>query len=115
MRLPAWPSARLEEPEAQDADPGHRREWGRPERHYYGVGPWLWSGVVRTANGQRKTQLRSTLIETDYPTFHTMALADLDGDGKPELITGKQLLAHNGGTLARSNPCFLLQDRQRAV
>ena len=22
-------------------------------------------------------------IETEFPTFHTMALADLDGDGKP--------------------------------
>ena len=46
-------------------------------------------------------------IETDYPTFHTMALADLDGDGKPELITGKQLLAHNGGDVGALEPVFL--------
>ena len=45
--------------------------------------------------GKRSFELH--WIETEYPTFHTMALADLDGDGKPELITGKQLLAHNGG------------------
>jgi len=43
-------------------------------------------------------------IETEYPTFHTMALADLDGDGKPELITGKQLLAHNGGDVGALAP-----------
>ncbi len=43
-------------------------------------------------------------IETDYPTFHTMALADLDGDGKPELITGKQLLAHNGADVGAYDP-----------
>ena len=46
-------------------------------------------------------------IETEYPTFHTMALADLDGDGKPELITGKQLLAHNGGDVGALEPSFV--------
>jgi hypothetical protein len=46
-------------------------------------------------------------IETEYPTFHTMALADLDGDGKPELITGKQLLAHNGGDVGALEPVFV--------
>jgi hypothetical protein len=46
-------------------------------------------------------------IETEYPTFHTMALADLDGDGKPELITGKQLLAHNGGDVGNLEPTFV--------
>ncbi len=46
-------------------------------------------------------------IETEYPTIHTMVLADLDGDGKPELITGKQLLAHNGGDPGALEPTFL--------
>lgn len=46
-------------------------------------------------------------IETEYPTFHTMALADLDGDGKPELITGKQLLAHNGTDVGALDPVFV--------
>ena len=46
-------------------------------------------------------------IETAYPTFHTMALADLDGDGKPELITGKQLFAHNGGDVGAFEPVFV--------
>jgi hypothetical protein len=46
-------------------------------------------------------------IETEYPTFHTMALADLDGDGRPELITGKQLLAHNGGDVGALDPAFV--------
>ena len=36
-----------------------------------------------------------------------MALADLDGDGKPELITGKQLLAHNGGDVGGLEPVFV--------
>ncbi|HOK46227.1 MAG TPA: VCBS repeat-containing protein [Bryobacteraceae bacterium] len=59
--------------------------------HGYGLG-WY---EQKMENGKRSFVLH--WIETDYPTFHTMALADLDGDGKPELITGKQLLAHNGG------------------
>jgi hypothetical protein len=46
-------------------------------------------------------------IETDYPTIHTMALADLDGDGNQELITGKQLLAHNGGDVGGFEPSFV--------
>jgi hypothetical protein len=46
-------------------------------------------------------------VETDYPTIHTMALADLDGDGKPELITGKQLFAHNGGDVGAFEPVFV--------
>ena len=46
-------------------------------------------------------------IETEYPTFHTMELADLDGDNSPELITGKQLLAHNGGDVGALEPVFV--------
>ena len=46
-------------------------------------------------------------IETEYPTFHTMVLADIDGDGKPELITGKQILAHNGGDVGSYDPQFI--------
>jgi hypothetical protein len=46
-------------------------------------------------------------IETDYPTIHTMILADLDGDGRQELITGKQLLAHNGGDVGALEPSFV--------
>ena len=46
-------------------------------------------------------------IETEYPTFHTMVLADLDGDSRPELITGKQMLAHNGGDVGAFEPTFL--------
>jgi len=46
-------------------------------------------------------------IETDYPSIHTMILADLDGDGRPELITGKQLFAHNGGDVGGFDPVFV--------
>ncbi len=69
--------------------------------HGYGLA-WYEQKVV---NGKRSFEPH--WIETEYPTFHTMALADLDGDGKPELITGKQLLAHNGGDVGGLEPTFV--------
>lgn len=69
--------------------------------HGYGLA-WLEQKMV---DGKRS--FVKHWIETDYPTFHTMALADLDGDGKPELITGKQLLAHNGGDVGALEPVFI--------
>jgi hypothetical protein len=67
--------------------------------HGYGL---AWYQQKIDASGKRTFQPH--WIETDYPTFHTMALADLDGDGKPELITGKQLLAHNGADVGAFDP-----------
>jgi hypothetical protein len=69
--------------------------------HGYGLG-WY---EQKMEGGKRSFVLH--WIETEYPTFHTMALADLDGDGKPELITGKQLLAHNGGDVGALEPSFV--------
>jgi hypothetical protein len=69
--------------------------------HGYGLA-WL---EQKMENGKRT--FVQHWIETEYPTFHTMALADLDGDGKPELITGKQLLAHNGGDVGALEPVFV--------
>ncbi|MGA3095084.1 MAG: VCBS repeat-containing protein [Bryobacteraceae bacterium] len=75
--------------------------------HGYGLA-WLEQKMV---NGKRTFEQH--WIETDYPTFHTMALADLDGDGRPELITGKQLLAHNGGDVGATEPVFVFWYRFR--
>ena len=69
--------------------------------HGYGL---VWF-EQKMENGKRSFVQHA--IETDFPTFHTMVLADLDGDGKPELITGKQLLAHNGGDVGALEPVFL--------
>ena len=69
--------------------------------HGYGLA-WF---EQKMENGKRT--FTKHWIETEYPTFHTMALADLDGDGQPELITGKQLLAHNGGDLGAFDPAFV--------
>jgi hypothetical protein len=69
--------------------------------HGYGLA-WLEQKV----EGGRRRFVKHW-IETDFPTIHTMILADLDGDGRPELITGKQLLAHNGGDVGGYEPVFV--------
>ena len=69
--------------------------------HGYGLA-WL----EQKMDGGKRTFVKHW-IETEYPTIHTMALADLYGDGKLELITGKQMFAHNGGDVGSYDPQFI--------
>lgn len=66
--------------------------------HDYGLA-WYEQGET---NGER-TWLKHE-IETDRSQFHDMALADLDNDGSPELITGKRYRAHNGADPGADEP-----------
>ena len=43
-------------------------------------------------------------IEKDHSQFHTMAMGDLNGDGKPDLVTGKRLFAHYGDDVGAFDP-----------
>jgi len=45
--------------------------------------------------------------ERDFGQFHTMALGDLDGDGKDDLVTGKRLFAHHGRDVSCYEPLFV--------
>ena len=45
-------------------------------------------------------------IETDFSQFHTLALGDLNGDGKPDLVTGKRLFAHHGNDIGAFEPLY---------
>ncbi len=58
--------------------------------HGYGI---FWYEQVR--NGSEIT-FKQHLIDDSWTQAHSLALADLDGDGTPELITGKRFMAHNG-------------------
>lgn len=46
-------------------------------------------------------------IETTRSQYHEMRLADLDNDGKPELVTGKRYYAHGGKDAGAEDPVGL--------
>lgn len=69
--------------------------------HDYGLA-WY----EQSENGGERTWIKHE-IETDRSQFHDMALADLDNDGAPELITGKRYHAHNGNDPGAAEPVGL--------
>ena len=69
--------------------------------HEYGL-VWLEQHV--DASGNRTFE--EHWIETEFSVFHTMALGDVNGDGKDDLVTGKRLLAHYGNDIGAFDPMF---------
>ncbi|MGA2662577.1 MAG: TIM barrel protein, partial [Verrucomicrobiota bacterium] len=59
--------------------------------HGYGI---FWYEQVR--HGKDIT-FKQHLIDQSWSQAHSLVLADLDGCGVPELVTGKRFMAHNGG------------------
>jgi sugar phosphate isomerase/epimerase len=59
--------------------------------HRYGI---FWYEQVR--HGTEIT-FKPHLIDASWSQAHSLVLADLDGCGVPELVTGKRFMAHNGG------------------
>lgn len=43
-----------------------------------------------------KTVWTQHLIDDSWSQAHSLALADINGDGTPDLVTGKRFMAHNG-------------------
>ncbi len=70
--------------------------------HDYGLF-WLQQRV--RADGTRVWTRRE--IDTSWSQAHYLALVDLDGDGEPELVTGKRYRAHNGNDPGGKDPCAL--------
>lgn len=70
--------------------------------HGYGM-DWLEQRVDGQGN---RTFLRHA-IEEHYGNFHTMMLADVNGDGNPDLLTGKRLLGHDGRDEGEWDPLFI--------
>jgi hypothetical protein len=69
--------------------------------HAYGLA-WLQQKV--DAGGKRT--FKTHWIETEYSQFHTLALGDLTGDGKSDLVTGKRLFAHHGSDIGAGEPLY---------
>ena len=62
--------------------------WGKA--HDYGI--YWWEQGATKADGT--TVWTEHLVDKSWSQPHTMAWADIDGDGQPELITGKRVRAH---------------------
>lgn len=60
--------------------------------HDYGL--FWWESHGQAEDGS--LQWTEHEIDRSYSQAHALVLADLDGDGRPELITGKRHRAHNG-------------------
>ena len=60
--------------------------------HDYGLFWWQNDGK----NDAGKIQWTEYEIDKSYSQPHTLEWSDLDGDGSPELITGKRYFGHNG-------------------
>lgn len=79
--------------------------------HDYGL---YWLEQI-TQNGKRAWQRH--LIDDSFSQCHALNLADIDGDGEPELIVGKRYRGHNGRDPGGYDPLCIYYykiDRSRA-
>jgi hypothetical protein len=76
--------------------------------HNYGLG-WLEQLAEAppggaAAGGARKLSFQDHVIEDGLSQFHTLVLADVNQDGKLDLVTGKRLRGHAGGDPGAFDP-----------
>jgi hypothetical protein len=99
--------ANLGEPAAQmhayDVDGDGDADVVSSSAHNYGI--W-WHEQVREEDG--RIGWRTHTIDDRISQTHALAVADLDGDGIPDLITGKRFFAHNGNDPGEFDPSLLL-------
>jgi hypothetical protein len=73
--------------------------------HAYGL--WWWEQLAPKADGT--TQWRQQLVDSTFSQVHALHWADLDGDGRDELITGKRKWAHGPtGDPGATDPAILV-------
>ncbi len=71
--------------------------WG--SGHNYGV---FWMEQLEPIEG--KTQWREHVIDRSWSQAHALLWADVDNDGRPDLITGKRVRAHSGKDPGAAEP-----------
>jgi len=77
--------------------------------HDYGL--FFWRGLGPDDKGT--LQFDKQTVDKSFSQAHCLHLADLDGDGTNELITGKRVRAHNGKDPGSSEPpviCYFTWD-----
>jgi hypothetical protein len=99
--------AELGAPAAQmyafDADGDGDRDVVSSSAHDYGL--W-WHEQV--AGAAKLVRWNRTTIDDRVSVMHALAVADLDADGKTDLVSGKRFLAHNGNDPGEYDPSVLL-------
>lgn len=73
------------------------------DAHEYGLAWW----EQREPEPDGSTQWRRHDIDTTFSQVHALHWADLDGDGRDELIAGKRKWAHNGSDPGANEPAVL--------
>ena len=68
----------------------------------HGYGMEFWRGLGPDADG--KLRFEEKIFDESFSQPHCLHLADLDGDGSDELITGKRIRAHNGSDPGAAEP-----------
>lgn len=81
-----------------DGDDVNDLVWSKA--HDYGI--YWWQGQGAGEDG--KLQFEEHLIDDSFSQAHCLVLADLNGDGNEELLTGKRIRAHNGGDPGSGEP-----------
>lgn len=91
-----------------DADGDSDIIWGLG--HNYGL---FW--LEQTSDGDQRTWAKH-LVDDSWSQPHYMLMADLDNDGKDELVTGKRYHAHNGHDPGGNDPvCVYYYDFDAAA
>jgi hypothetical protein len=70
--------------------------------HGYGL---FWIQQSKDESGERVWV--EHLIDDQWAQYHDMLLADIDGDRRAELVTGKRYYAHNGRDPGAEDPVFV--------
>jgi hypothetical protein len=88
---------------AYDIDGDGDRDVISSSAHDYGL--W-WHEQTKDSTGA--VRWIGHTIDDRVSVTHALAVADLDGDGVPDIITGKRFLAHNGNDPGEFDPSVLL-------
>lgn len=75
--------------------------WGKA--HDYGL--YWWEQGAPKADGA--TTWTEHLVDKSWSQIHAMVWTDLDGDGKPELVTGKRMRGHGDGDPGSFDPAVM--------
>ena len=62
--------------------------------HKYGI---FWWEQLKERDAAGEIRFKKHVIDDTWSQAHYLGWGDIDGDGVPELITGKRFMAHNGG------------------